>query len=75
MSINHVVAGNVRAEMARKGAWTQGLLAEAIGFSRESLRRRLNGDVSFRIDELQIIACCLGVPLSVLIDSPESVAQ
>lgn len=62
---SHVEA-NVRAEMARHGK-NQTDIAELLDTSRESVRRRLRGHVSFRIDELQKIAVYLGVPVADLI--------
>lgn len=72
MAQSHVAA-NVRAEMARRGT-TQLQIAALLDTSRESVRRRLHGTVTFRIDELQKIAQYLDIPLLELIDDEKASA-
>lgn len=58
---SRTIAGEVRAEMARQGVKaTQ--LAESIGMSLPTLRRRLNGSLPFDTDELTRVADALEVP-------------
>ena len=59
--------------MARHGK-SRSDIAELLGTTRESVRRRLNGDVTFRVDELQKIARYLGVPIAALIGEVEQTA-
>lgn len=60
-SARQAIAGEVRAEMARKRKSLRDV-AGVIGVSHESVRQRLNGEVSFRSDELVLLADELGVP-------------
>ena len=61
--VRKTVAGEVRAELARQEkSWRQ--LAEGIGVDRESVRRAMKGERSFRIEELTAIAVWLGVPVT-----------
>ncbi|SNS59632.1 helix-turn-helix domain-containing protein [Rhodococcoides kyotonense] len=62
-----IVAGNVRAELGRRGI-TVLALAEATGISRSTLMRRLSGQASpLNIDELTAIASHLNINLGTLI--------
>lgn len=56
---------SVRAEIARRGM-RQTAVAEAAGLSRDAWRRRIRGEVSWRLDELRAIARHLDVELSTL---------
>lgn len=58
-----MVVAEIRAEMARQRI-TGTELNERLGWLRERLRRRLAGEVSLRIDELDAIARALNVPVS-----------
>lgn len=62
----HNIADNVRAEMARR-QMTQVSLAETLGYNPKRLARRLNGSISFSIDELLVIAAVLHCRLSALV--------
>jgi hypothetical protein len=68
------ISQNIRAELARAGIthdqmrWH--LTEKVVGMSRTAWRRRLTGDVSWRINELQCIADRLQVPLSRLTEGP-----
>ena len=66
------IAANVRAAMARKRL-DQTSLAATLGISRSALSDRCRGITNFRVDELQLVAAALEVPLSDLIEprSPE----
>lgn len=59
------VAGNVRAEMARRKR-TATHLQELLHLSRNSVYRRMNGDVPFDLEELDRVARWLALPLSSL---------
>jgi transcriptional regulator with XRE-family HTH domain len=52
--------------MARRGK-TQQALAHQIGMKQQSLSRRLRGETRFSIDELQLVAEALEVPLGELV--------
>ena len=59
------VAGNVRAEMARRKR-TATDLVNVLHMSRNSVYRRMNGEVPFDLAELQLVAEWLGVSLVAL---------
>ena len=61
-----VVASQVRAEIARRHIKPPEYhqLAERIGMSESSFRRRYNGSITWRADELIRLARDLGVPSS-----------
>ncbi|NQX36290.1 helix-turn-helix transcriptional regulator [Herbiconiux sp. VKM Ac-2851] len=54
------VAGEVRAQLARRG-WSATRLAVSIGETQSWMSRRLTGDVPFDVDTLTKIAEALGV--------------
>ena len=59
------VAGHVRAALARQrrtGRW----LALAVGMSKTTMSRRLNGQQEFGVNELAAVAAALGVPIESL---------
>ena len=60
--------------MARRGI-TQIPLARHVPMSQQALSRRLSGNVSFTVHELERIADYLGVPLATLIERTDSVAS
>jgi transcriptional regulator with XRE-family HTH domain len=66
------VGANVRAELARRGL-AQGKLSPVLGISQVQVGARLRGEVSFRIDELQLVADFLEVPLASLV-GPDATA-
>lgn len=69
------VAGNVRAEMARRRV-PQTRIAAALGLTQQAVSRRLTGRVAFRSDELAVVARVLGVPAaSLLPDEPPAVGR
>ena len=58
------VAAEVRAEMGRQG-WSHQRLADALGtLTRQSLGRRINGEIPWDVAELEKIAAALGVPVA-----------
>lgn len=59
-------ASAVRAELARRNM-TRAELADALGWSRTTLWRRLAGTQPFDVDELTAVAAHLDVPLSALL--------
>jgi len=71
-SIDHLVAANVRAEMARQ-QYTQTSFAKKLGRTQQALSQRLCGRVPFDVAELNRIAEILGVPLADLL--PEQAAS
>lgn len=60
------VAGNVRAEMARRN-YSQTSLAKKLGRTQQALSRRLCGQTAFSVTELDQIAEALGCSLNDLI--------
>ena len=66
MSLPRVVAGNVRAEMARHGRTTNELAA-LLNLSRSSVNRRLRNDLEFTLDEIDKVATWLCVPIAALV--------
>ena len=66
MPTNRVeVAAEVRAVLARKRS-SQRQLAKALGLTQPVIWRRLQGDMQFRVDELQAVAEFVEVPVSTL---------
>jgi transcriptional regulator with XRE-family HTH domain len=61
-----VIAGHVRAEMARQ-CKTQRDLAEVLGIDEGSTSLRFRGARSFRAEELVQVADWLGVPIGQLV--------
>jgi transcriptional regulator with XRE-family HTH domain len=61
-SINDFIVKEVRAEMARQGV-TQGLLAETLGITQNSISRRLTGKVDLTFGEVEKIATALSVSI------------
>ncbi|RCS81822.1 helix-turn-helix domain-containing protein [Brachybacterium alimentarium] len=59
------VAAEVRAEMARQRT-SRKELADATGISLSTLRRRLDDDTPFALDELPRVAHALNVPIAAL---------
>lgn len=56
------VAGAVRAELARVRL-SQVELARQLGYTKPRLWRRMTGQISFTVAELQAIATVLGCPM------------
>lgn len=72
-SLTQLVAGQVRAEMARaRISGTQ--LAEKIGRSHPYVSRRLMGSVAFDTDDLAAISEALGVSVVSLMPAAERAA-
>lgn len=69
---SHVIA-NIRAEMARQNK-TQADLAELLGVTRQSVSRRMVGQVDFGISELTTIAEFLDVPIADLLGGEKASA-
>lgn len=63
---SHTVAGEVRANLARR-AKTKVWLAEQLGISTATLQRRLAGQSSFSLAEISTIAESLDIPVSDLL--------
>lgn len=63
----------LRAEMARANM-SQKDLAKILGLSIAAANRRMLGRVSFRLDELNIIATHLGVQIDQLVGEPQALA-
>lgn len=72
-TLNGIVAGEIRAEMARQRK-TGVDLAHALHCSQQSASRRLTGQTPLTLDELAAIAEWLSVPVSVFTASRREVA-
>ena len=59
-SFNDVLAGEIRAELARRDI-TQSDFAKKLGWSPAYLSRRMSGEVPFDADEIDQIAEWLGI--------------
>lgn len=68
-SPSEIVAGQVRAEMARQCRKVPALV-DLLGRSRATVYRRYNGKSTWRIDELQMIADWLDIDLADLVKHP-----
>lgn len=64
--IRSVVAGEVRAWMARRGV-SQVVLSAGVGIGQSQISKRLNGKIPFDVDELDRIAKFLGIDLLTLL--------
>lgn len=67
------IAANVRAAMAYRRV-EQAEIAGVIGKSTASVSERVTGKTNFRVDELQLIAAHLEVPLDQLLAPAEAEA-
>lgn len=65
MSYSDSIAANVRAEASRRNVKSHEL-AELLGFSETSLRKRLNGTIEFRPSEIEKISIFMNVPIDEL---------
>lgn len=65
MSYSESIAANVRAEASRRNVKSHEL-AELLGFSETSLRKRYNGGIEFRPSEIEKIANYMGIPIEEL---------
>ncbi|QIK62313.1 hypothetical protein G7068_03160 [Leucobacter viscericola] len=63
MSYWQRIAGGVRAEMARQRKDANQLM-EVLHLSRNSVYRRMNGDVPFNLNEIATVSEWLNVPIS-----------
>lgn len=64
---NPVPSAAIRAELARTGT-EQKDVAAWLGYQPSQITKRMRGEVEWRLNELQIIAEKLGVPVATLID-------
>lgn len=62
------VAANVRAEMARRGL-NQEDVGNILDIHRQGISRRLNGEVPFRVPELEKLATVFGIDVSVFFNT------
>lgn len=69
MTLTQLVAGNIRTEVARQRI-TQVDIADALGISQPAVSRRLRGEMSLRISELDIFAALLKTTPVSLMESP-----
>ena len=65
------IAGNVRAEMARRRL-TQTDVALLLGMSQNAVSRRLSGRTPWRLTDLRALADALGTTVSALIEPHDS---
>ena len=67
----HRIAGNVRAEVARRRV-SQAAIAEHLGLSQPGVSRRLRGVTAFSAAELVAVAELLGVTAASLLEDPQT---
>lgn len=65
MKLSEKVAAEIRAEMGRQRLTGRGLEAQ-LGWPHTYLTRRLRGQVSFNLDDVEVIAAALEVPVTSL---------
>ena len=68
---NSRVAANVRAELGRAGV-SQGELASKLSMTASALQRRLSCVVPFSIDETFAVAAALNLPITRILNSPDT---
>jgi len=68
---NRVTSLAIKLELVRAGK-CQKDVAEWLGYDRSGITKRMQGRVEWRLSELRAIADRLGVPVSRLVDEPES---
>lgn len=68
------VAGNVRAELARRKLATVDLIP-VLGLTKNAVYARVNGDQPFIIDELDALATFLGVSVGYLVERHSDKAE
>lgn len=71
MPLKEHIAGEIRAEMARRRL-NQTEMAQRLGMSQAAFSRHLNGVVPMTVDFIEGVAHELDVPVSRLIGPPES---
>lgn len=69
--LRSVVAGEVRAHLARRGMSALGA-ASQLGWTQPYLWRRLNGKVPFDVGDLQAIAKLLEIPVTAFFQVPSA---
>jgi transcriptional regulator with XRE-family HTH domain len=69
MTLSEKVAAEIRAEMGRQRQSAIGMEAR-LGWPRTYLGRRLRGEVSFNLDDIEAIAGALEVPVTAFFDFP-----
>lgn len=65
--LNEHIAAEIRAELGRANI-SQAEFAPRIGLTSSSLSRRMNGEIPWNIDELELVAQELGVELGQLMN-------
>lgn len=68
-TLNRHVAGNIRAEVARRGM-LQSELADALHLTRPTVSQILNGTTAITLDRLEQIADVLQVDAAALVVTP-----
>lgn len=64
--LSSIVAGNIRAEVARRG-WSQSEFARRVGMKQPLINNRWLGKTPWTIDETEAVAHCLGLSIFDLI--------
>lgn len=67
--LQNYIASEIRAELGRRNL-SQHHLARGIGWTDQKLGRRLNGQVPWSIQDVELIASILDVPRSQFLDPP-----
>jgi transcriptional regulator with XRE-family HTH domain len=71
---NLLPSAAIRAELASRGLF-QVDVAKKLGITPGQVGRRMNGEIDWRLDELNAIAEMLDVPVSTLIDAPTAASK
>ncbi len=72
--INELTAAAVRDAKKAAGATIESL-SDATGIPTSTLKRRLNGQVSFGLDQIVLIAIALDVPFEQLIPTSDALTR
>lgn len=73
-TLRQSVAGAIRAEMARNNYKARDLSC-ILSISESSAQRRMNGEVKINLDELDLVARWLEVPVFALLPEKRSTAK
>lgn len=63
------IAGEIEVLMLQRGRRKRSELGKVLDLSAPSISRRLNGEISFTVDELETVAAWLDVPVSQLLNA------
>lgn len=70
-TVRQRVSENIRVLMARRGV-KQPQIAEILGISQAAISRRMNGQTTWNVDDLEQIGAAFEVSVAELIGTPET---